>query len=374
MTAVASTAMTAAAGGFALSDTERMVRETADAALASFGGNARLVELEATELGYDPGAWTKMTSLGWPGFALPEPAGGGGGSPIEVGQLIEAVGWAAYPSPLLEVTCAASVLAALAPSDPMAALPTSGEIVVLAAPIGDAGGAAIRPLAWAAAAAALLVLAPRGDGHWTLRRVDRDALAGHLRTARSLDNERLALVDVAALTGEIVADAIADHAAGAALDRVRLLRAAEMAGGAERTLVMTRDYMLERQQFGKPLGSFQAVQHHLADMRTAVDAALLTVREGLSLVEVGAPAAKVASSAAIAGFVAGRSYTQVTITAAQLFAGVGATKDHRLHHHFRRAKAMQLRLGSRASQLQRIADTAVLGEAPGPWATTPRRG
>jgi len=59
----------------------------------------------------------------------------------------------------------------------------------------------------------------------------------------------------------------------------------------------------------------------------------------------------------------------VTVTAAQLFAGVGATKDHRLHHHFRRAKAMQLRLGSRASQLERIAATAVLGSPPGPWTT-----
>ena len=351
--------------GFALTDTERLVRETADAALASFGGNAALVALEASELGYDASAWATMTSLGWPAFALAD-----GGSPIEVGQLMEAVGWAAYPSPLLDVTCAAAVLAALAQSDPLAGEIAGGTIVALAAPLGDRGDGTPRPIPWAGVASRLLLLTEDAvAGDWALRRIDRDELAGHLRTVPSLDNERLALVDVGALTGEVLADGIPDEAARAALDAVRLLRAAEMAGGAERTLLLTRDYMLERHQFGKPLGAFQAVQHHLADMRTAVDAALLTVREGLSLVQLRAPAGTIASSAAIAGFVAGRSYTQVTITAAQLFAGIGATKDHRLHHHFRRAKAMQLRLGSRASQLQRIADTAVLGASPGPWAT-----
>jgi alkylation response protein AidB-like acyl-CoA dehydrogenase len=352
--------------GFALSDTERMLRQTADAALASFGGNAQIVALESSELGYDAAAWAKMTSLGWPGFALPEAASGGGGSPIELGQLIEAVGWAAYPSPLLEVTCAASVLAVLAPTDALAGAVAAGSVVVLVAPIGDLDIAAPRPIPWAGVASELLVLRP-GPDTWELARVAADGLVGRIRPARSLDNERIALVDLEHLTGDVVVDGIDDRAAREALDRVRLLRAAEMAGGAERTLMMTRDYMLERHQFGKPLGSFQAVQHHLADMRIAVDAALLTVREGLSLVQLGAPAAKVGSSAAIAGFVAGRSYTEVTITAAQLFAGVGATRDHRLHHYFRRAKAMQLRLGSRASQLQRIADTAVLGQAPGLW-------
>ena len=354
--------------GFVLSDTERMVRETADAALASFGGNARLVELESTELGYDPEAWAKMTELGWPGFGLREAVGGGGGAPIEVGQLMEAIGWAAYPSPLLEVTCAAAVLDTIAPTDAAASALAGGTIVVLAAPIGDCQDREQRPIPWASTASTLLRLHDTG-GVWALERVPAERLRGHVRPARSLDNERIGLVSVGELTGEVIAGSIPDATAQAALDRVRLLRAAEMAGGAERTLLMTRDYMLERHQFGKPLGSFQAVQHHLADMRTAVDAALLTVREGLSLVQLGAPSTKVASSAAIAGFVAGRSYTQVTITAAQLFAGVGATRDHRLHHHFRRAKAMQLRLGSRSSQLERIAATAVTGAAPGPWAT-----
>jgi len=384
------TAATAEPGpSFALNGTERMVREAADQALASFADNARIVALESDPLGYDTSAWAEMTRLGWPGFALPEAGGGDGGSLVEVGQLMEAVGWAAYPSPLLEVTTTAAMLSTLRRTaaseraiDGVAGKIGRGAIVILAAPLGDLTTVAARrglgwvlsgpprPLAWAGCADELLVLAEiEGKDASALVRVPGPALEGRVRTARSLDNERIGVVDVDGLKAGTVVDGIRPASAERALDRVRLLRAAEMAGGAERTLVMTREYMLERHQFGRPLGAFQAVQHHLADMRIAVDAALLTVREGLSLAEMGASSG---ASAAIAAFVAGRSYTQVTITAAQLFAGVGAAKDHRLHHHFRRAKAMQLRLGSRTTQLRRILDTAVLDAAPGPWRTPSR--
>jgi dTDP-4-dehydrorhamnose reductase len=192
-----------------------------------------------------------------------------------------------------------------------------------------------------------------------------------IRQARSLDNERLGIVELAgagAGTPPLAAD-LSDDAVADALARMRLLRAAEMAGGAARTLSLTRDYMLERRQFGVALGSFQAVQHHLANMLIDVDAALLSTREGLSLAALGR---EIVLAAAIAGYIAGRSYTRVTVTAAQLFGGIGAAKEHRLHHHFRRARAMQLRLGSVPSQLLRIADAA-LDEAPppGPWPRWP---
>jgi alkylation response protein AidB-like acyl-CoA dehydrogenase len=122
--------------------------------------------------------------------------------------------------------------------------------------------------------------------------------------------------------------------------------------------------MRERKQFGVPLGSFQAVQHMLADMLTHVDAARLTTYEGLSLAALGRP---FEAAAAIAGFVAGRSYERVTVDAAQLHGGIGAATEHPLHHYYRRGKGMRLRLGTVASQLDRVVDGAVLGGSPGPW-------
>jgi alkylation response protein AidB-like acyl-CoA dehydrogenase len=359
-----------APSAFELSETERMVRETADAALASFGDNVALVALEGSELGYDPAVWARMTQLGWPGFVMPEPAGGDG-SMLEVGQLIEAVGWAAYPSPLLQATSAAVLLAEHAPGCALAHQVAGGAIVAAAVPVAETvlrfeGGRLTGPavvIEWAPAAEALLVLAQSGEG-WALVSVTGDALRGRVTPARSLDNERIGIVELDGFGGGAVVSLV-DHADGTrAVDLIRLLRAAEMAGGAARTLALTQDYMLERHQFGVPLGSFQAVQQHLANMRIDVDAALLCTREGLSLAELRRP---IAASAAIAGYVAGRTYARTTVTAAQLFAGIGAVKEHRLHHHFRRAKSMQLRLGSVPSQLRRVTQAAIVGAPPGPW-------
>jgi alkylation response protein AidB-like acyl-CoA dehydrogenase len=365
------TGATANATAFEASDTERMVRETADAALASVADNAQLRALEVTELGYDTSAWEMMVKLGWSGFALPELVGGGGGSMLEIGQLIEAVGWAAYPSPLLQVASAAVLLGELAPADPRAHALIAGAVMAAVVPFGDiavhedAGRMSGPPVVveWGAAAEALLVLCRTRTGS-TLMSIGADALAGRVTPARALDNERIAIVELDGLaTGDVLARVNATDGARVG-DLVRLLRASEMAGGASRVLALTREYMLERHQFGVPLGSFQAVQHHLANMQIDVDAALLCAREGLSLAHLRRP---IAASAAIAGYVSGRSYTRATITAAQLFGGVGAVKEHRLHHYFRRAKAMQLRLGPLPEQLRRITATAVCDAPPGPW-------
>jgi hypothetical protein len=180
-------------------------------------------------------------------------------------------------------------------------------------------------------------------------------------------------------------EVVARPADPAAVDRAlavhRLLRAAELAGGALAVQEMTAEHVRRRHQFGVPLSSFQAVQHLFADLATHVDAALLAAWTGLTEAardpdgpdsdgpdpdgpdpdgpdpdgpDPDGPA-DLARAAAIAPFVAGRAYLRAVTDGAQLHGGIGVSQDYPLHRYFQRAQAERLRLGALDDQLERIA-------------------
>jgi 3-oxocholest-4-en-26-oyl-CoA dehydrogenase beta subunit len=376
---------------FTLSQTEQLIRSTARDYFASFADNKHIRGVEESVTGYDEERWDSFVQHGWTGLALPERLGGAGGSFSDLAILLAEFGYAAYPSPFLQTATAATVLDVLDVldvsqlRDEVLSELVTGSRAVLLAPVGDGGRSARAsdggyvlagpPIALEHAGSADLLVgllpiegrpgwlafalsAPTADGPAG----ERDGLA--VRACPSSDNERVGIVRFDGLRigpdAMFVAEVDAETAARA-LSLVRLLRAAEMMGGATRVLEMTVGYVSARRQFGVSLGSFQAVRHILAGMRTHVDAAQLTVFEGTSIVSAGRPAD---AEAAVAGFVAGRSYAQVVVEGAQLHGGIGITVEYPLHHYFRRAKAMQTRLGSSATQLQRIADTRLRASAP----------
>jgi alkylation response protein AidB-like acyl-CoA dehydrogenase len=223
---------------------------------------------------------------------------------------------------------------------------------------------------WAHVAQTFVCLAPLPGG---VAAVAVDAAAPGLRIAprRSFDNERVALVELdgveATPRDHLLPGGIAGSAdAGDALGQVRLVRAAELTGGAEKMLELTASYVSTRIQFGVPIGTFQAVQHACADVATLVATARLATDEGLA---GGRPPR---CAGALAGHLAGRAAVAAAVTAAQLHGGVGMIRDYPLHFYYRRAKAMQLRLGSAAAQLEELAQVFVdpvveAGGAPGPW-------
>lgn len=137
------------------------------------------------------------------------------------------------------------------------------------------------------------------------------------------------------------------------LSKARALQCMEMVGGAQRVLEMTVDYMKEREQFGRPLGTFQAVQHHCANMALQLKGARLSSYQALSLIENDEPASRELS---IAKAWTGKAYKKITVMAHQLFGGIGYVKEHDLHLWSERAKATEILYGTYDYHQRNIAD------------------
>jgi alkylation response protein AidB-like acyl-CoA dehydrogenase len=141
-----------------------------------------------------------------------------------------------------------------------------------------------------------------------------------------------------------------------ALDQARVALAAEMCGGAERVLELTVEYAKVRRQFGHAIGSFQAIQHHCADMLVEVEKAKMATT--YAAWADGAEAPDAGFAAANAKALAADAYRRVTARAIQVHGGIGFTWEHDLHLYFKRAHADAVLFGdataSRELVMQRL--------------------
>jgi 3-oxocholest-4-en-26-oyl-CoA dehydrogenase beta subunit len=323
--------------------------------------------------GHDPALWEAMASLGWLGLPFDVRIGGGGGALLDLAVVRQEAGRALVPT-----TLASTLEAALL--------------------IDRVGGDELRSsvLSSVVAGRRLLTTARRDEpGAATTATVDGDhivvvgtktfvpnaATADDLVVAaRSTDDEtrvRLVLVPTSAdgATVEPLATSAGDAQDIVHLEDVRVPRAhlltdggrdfdrterdataldaIEAVGGARAVLDMTVEYVAQRSQFGRPVGSFQAVQHHVADMATAVDAASLAAWQAVGACERDAPGAT--RAVAIAAVAAADAYVAVTLTAHQLHGGIGFATDHDLHLWSDRAVAAAVGRRSRREHLRTIA-------------------
>jgi alkylation response protein AidB-like acyl-CoA dehydrogenase len=138
-----------------------------------------------------------------------------------------------------------------------------------------------------------------------------------------------------------------------ALDKATVALCAEMVGGAEKAMEMCVDYGKTRVQFGRPIGSFQAVKHKIADMKVWVENAKSVVYYAAWAVDRDAPEASRAASMAKA--YCSEMYTQVTADGIQVHGGVGFTWDHHMHLYFKRAKSSEVLLGDSTWHRERTA-------------------
>jgi alkylation response protein AidB-like acyl-CoA dehydrogenase len=141
------------------------------------------------------------------------------------------------------------------------------------------------------------------------------------------------------------------------------LQCMEAVGGAQAVLDRTVSYISERTQFGRPIGSFQAAQHHIANMRIAIDAARLTAYQALWWVSTGSHAVRETS---IAKLKANDAYASATLMAHQLHGGMGYLRETDLHMWSERAKVIELRGGASDVQLTRLGDLLNDGGAAAP--------
>jgi alkylation response protein AidB-like acyl-CoA dehydrogenase len=366
-----------------LTEQEAMLASTARDYFADFADNAYLNEQEASAEGFETTRWKQMSDLGWTGVNLPDRVGGAGGTLAEAGVVARECGRAAFASPLLQTMRAGTVLDALNADERFdqalsriadgapAALVAPPDRTVSAEPAGEgsyrlAGGPAV--VEWLLQADAVVLAVPvAASDRWLCAVLSPDVIGARAVPVPSIDNERMARLELDGLvlsTGPAARDGIPAGVAEYALARADLLRASLMVGGCESVLERSAQYAKERVQFGHPIGAFQAVRHHLARMVIATDAARLSCNDALTRAQPGADESAIA---AVALFAAGRSYVDVVLTAAQVHGGVGTTTEHILHHHFRRAKAMQLRSGRRANRLREIHAALVVRHEGSLW-------
>nr|WP_253266734.1 MULTISPECIES: acyl-CoA dehydrogenase family protein [Actinomycetes]WKX14729.1 acyl-CoA dehydrogenase family protein [Kutzneria buriramensis] len=138
------------------------------------------------------------------------------------------------------------------------------------------------------------------------------------------------------------------------LDIASVALAAEQAGGARRCLEMSTDHARTRHQFGRPIGSFQAVKHKCADMLVQVELAEAASREAARLAAEGSADFPVA--AAVAHVCCSRAYMVAAMENIQVHGGIGFTWEHPAHLYFRRAKSSQLLFGGPAVYHERLLD------------------
>lgn len=320
-----------------------------DGAREFFAGECTPADVRAAwehETGVDASRWKQMAETGFIGLTTPEEHGGLGLSAVDLVLLLEEAGAAALPEPLLETAgIVAPVLAAHADGEVQQAwLPAlaAGEVVATVALERTHDGRWFAP----AGHVASLVLVVDGDA---VHAVGADRVRAQAQP--SVDRGRRVAtltVETAPTTQVGGADAAAD-----ARDRAAAGAAAVLGGVSRRLVAMTVDYVVERVQFGRPVGSFQAVKHQLAeahlDVETARPAAWYAAYAIAAGLDDRTRAASVAKSAA------SDAASTANHAALQCHGGIGFTWEHDLHLWLKRAGALERSYGTAAAHRARLA-------------------
>ncbi|MFF5262244.1 acyl-CoA dehydrogenase family protein [Actinomadura viridis] len=303
----------------------------------------------------DVALWRALARMGTTGLPVPEDLGGAGATWRETAVVMEELGRAVAPVPFLGAAVLAA--AALLESGDRELLPglASGErIIVLAVPLGAApdapaggtvrasGGALTGRVAGVAGGQeADVLLVPASDGLYAV-----DAADAGRTPVTSLDmTRRLCDLTFSAAPAERIAGGSeAERAVRAALATGAAMLASEQLGLADRCLAVTVDHLKTRYQFGRPVGSYQALKHRLADLWTSVAQMRAVARHAAGCVAAGDP------DSAVAAAVAQAHCSAIVVRAAeecvQMHGGIGFTWEHPAHLYLKRAKSSALALGT----------------------------
>ena len=308
-----------------MSDERELLRDTVAALVDKHASPEAVRAAAATERGYDETLWTTLCEqVGAAALVVPEELGGAGGELADAAVVLGEMGKALVPTPLLGTTLAQ--LALLSVDEPDADL-----LEALA------DGSAIGTVVFDAdyvpyGAVADVVIAADGETltHW------RSFTA---TPAVAMDITRPLAAVTATDTSVLGPDpGLADLAA--------ILLAAEQIGAASRCLDLTVAYTKDRVQFGRPIGSFQALKHRMADMHVAVETARSVVDSA-----VAEPSAV---SAALARLAASEALSLVAAEAVQMHGGIAITWESDIQLYFKRAHGAATLLGPPREQLRRL--------------------
>lgn len=367
---------------FSLSEEQELLRKSARDFLAAECPKSVVKEIEASEEGYSPGLWRKMADLGWMGLAIPEEYGGAGFSLVDLAVLFEEFGRAAAPGPMFSTVALGALpvldwgseeqkkalLPRVASGDLMLTMASSEPEVghdlrfVAATALSRDGGFAVSGtklfVPYAQLAGYVLVVCrtagkPGDEDGLSVLVVDRNAGGVKLTALTTIGADKQFEVE---FDGTPVSSTDVLGSEDEALPMVRgilrkaaALQCAQMVGGAQMELEITAEHAKNRIQFNRPIGTFQAVQHRLADMFIDVNGARWTTYQAVWRLSEGLPAEK---EVAVAKAFTNIACQRVAFAAQHLHGGLGVDLDYDLHFYFRRAKALELSLGTSAVHLK----------------------
>lgn len=305
-----------------MSQERQLLRQTV-AALVDKHANSEAVRRSMdSERGYDENLWTMLCEqVGVAALVVPEEFGGAGGELADAAAVLEELGRGLVPTPLLGTTLAELALLAAESPDPE-------TLEQLAS--GTAVGTVVFDADYVLNGDVADVVLAVQDG-----RIARWSDV-HVEPTTTMDpTRRLARLRPGAQTVIGTDPGMAGTAA--------ILLAAEQIGAASRCLDLTVEYTKQRVQFGRPIGSFQALKHRMADLYVAVEAARAVVGDAV--------ANPTPVSAALARLAASEAFSTVAAEAVQLHGGIAITWEHDMHLYFKRAHGSALLLGTPREQL-----------------------
>ncbi|HEY6648564.1 MAG TPA: acyl-CoA dehydrogenase family protein [Mycobacterium sp.] len=308
-----------------MSEERELLRETVAALVDKHASAAAVRDAMASERGYDESLWKLLCEqVGAAALVVPEEMGGAGGELADAAVVLEELGKALVPTPLLGTTLAE--LALLAADEP------DSETIERLAEGTSIGTVVFDPGYVVNGDVADVVIAADGQrvSRWatfTSHRVDTMDLTRRLGRVEPTDTK-----DIGADPG------LADTAA--------ILLAAEQIGAAAKCLELTVAYTKDRVQFGRPIGSFQALKHRMADLYVAVQSARAVVNDAI--------AEPSATSAALARVAASEAFSKVAAEAVQMHGGIAITWEHDIQLYFKRAHGSAQLLGPPREHLRRL--------------------
>ncbi len=345
------------------SDIEEELRDSVRSLLAAQCPQSRVLAMYDGDTSISSELWRAVsTAIDLPGLAIAESYGGGGAAPREVAVVMEELGRKVAPIPFFTSSIlAASVLHVCGADDELRELASGTRVAALLVPITTWHVSELRPNvetrvkglvghvnAVAGVELADLLLVPAiVDDILTIQCVATPAgslsmLHSSFDMTRPLSHvtfEGVPSIEIA--RGGLAAKAISDG-----LLRAGAMLASEQLGVAEWCLDSTLEYVKQRYQFGRPIGSFQALKHRLAQLWIAVDAARAVARNAAGLCELDGPHAQ--SAVALAQAYCSDVAVRAAEECIQLHGGIGMTWEHPAHLYLKRAKANQMALGSPA--------------------------
>ncbi|MBS0559554.1 MAG: acyl-CoA dehydrogenase family protein [Proteobacteria bacterium] len=323
----------------------RMIRDSA-AAVAPRGGDLkRIRDLRFTEPGFDRAVWQQMAEMGWVGLRLSEDAGGSGLGMAALCALAEELGQGLVPEPLIPVAMAARLL----PSDRLGPV-LAGERIVLPAwqeqpnSLETVGATALSGgrlsgrkvfVPMAAGADAFLVTVPGG-----LALVERGAPGVSVATEQTQDGGHFGTITFDNAPAEALPSDALPCDAAEALDEAALATSAYLLGAMDRAFAMTLEYLKTRQQFGRLIGSFQALQHRAVDLQIQVALTRASVEAAAATLDAGASPALRQAVVSRAKARASEAAMTVTKQAIQLHGGIGYTDAYDVGLFLRKAMVL----------------------------------